>query len=936
MMKPVPTPQVNVGKTVSQDRQFKLIRWLNIVTLVICPLAGMFISMPAGADSEKYLLVNPPEHPEMQTQVHTLLSGESTASVAKKYNITISDLRQLNRFRTFAHAFDHLQPGDELDVPASPLPTDTLDVTSRDNARRDEQVQRLAGVTSQAGSFFSNNPNVDTAVSMAGGMASGAAGSEIQTWLSRFGTARVQLDVNKHFSLKNSQFDLLVPLYEQKNNLVFSQGSLHRTDDRTQSNLGLGYRLFTDSWMLGGNTFLDYDLSRDHARMGMGIEFWRDFLKLGMNGYQRLTNWKNSPNVTDYEERPANGWDIRAEAWLPALPQLGGKLIYEQYYGQDVGLFGKDNRQRDPHAITAGINYTPVPLLTFSAEQRQGKSGENDTRFGIDMSYRLGVAWQQQLNPDTVKALRSLTGSRYDLVARNNNIVLEYRKKEIIQLQTADLVMGYAGEQKSLAVSVTSEYGLERVDWEASSLVAAGGKIVQNGADYVVVLPNWNAMVNDVNSYRILGVAVDKKGNISNKSETQVTVQAADVNTVNSTFTPAASLLPADGKSTQILTLTLKDIQKQAIDIPVADISLDPGRLKSATLTALVRKNVGVYETTVTAGTDVEVITLTPAVRGIKLSSAKVSLIMALPVAANSAIKTDQASYTAGSDMGVTVMLKDANNDTVTGSSALLTPDAVKVVNAELKSGSSWQDNNDGSYTATYVAKAVGTNLKATVTLDGWNRAAESAIYAIHGTATLKDISVNGYNFATDAGFPTTGFTGAHFTLNLTSDNGVGVTDYRWVTDAAWVSVTDGVVKFTGTGTRDKVTITGTPIRGTGETITYSFTLRNWYIHAYTKQMTVPEANAYCSNQSGYLPTVEQLNGNTNYSRGTRGTIGAIWSEWGSVRGYPDADFAHIPYWTPEIQRVDSFGTHYYYVAMETGHVFRTTGTLFVICRQDL
>lgn len=36
--------------------------------------------------------------------------------------------------------------------------------------------------------------------------------------------------------------------------------------------------------------------------------------------------------------------------------------MYEQYYGDEVGLFGKDKRQKDPHAISAEVTYTPVPL----------------------------------------------------------------------------------------------------------------------------------------------------------------------------------------------------------------------------------------------------------------------------------------------------------------------------------------------------------------------------------------------------------------------------------------------------------------------------------------------------------------------------------------------------------------------------------------------
>lgn len=183
--------------------------------------------------------------------------------------------------------------------------------------------------------------------------------------------------------------------------------------------------------MLGANIFLDYDLSRDHARAGFGGEYWRDFLKLSANAYVGLTGWKTSQDVEDYEERPASGWDLRAEGYLPSYPQLGAKMVYEQYYGNEVGLFGKDERQKNPHALTAGVSWTPVPLLKLSAEQRAGKAGEHDTRFGAEASYRIGDSLRSQLDPDAVGALRSLAGSRYDLTDRNNDIILEYRKQEV-------------------------------------------------------------------------------------------------------------------------------------------------------------------------------------------------------------------------------------------------------------------------------------------------------------------------------------------------------------------------------------------------------------------------------------------------------------------------------------------------------------------------
>ncbi|SQA97940.1 Invasin [Cedecea neteri] len=825
--------------------------WFNIVIQTAFPLAVAFTPVIAGAGEQHFLPQRAPLTMQ-RTQVYTLGNGESINSVAKKYHLTLNQLRELNQFRTFAHGFDHLKAGDELDVPLAPLPEVRWNgaprVSASDTHDEDAQAQKVAGYASQAGGFLTNNPNGDAAASMARGMATGAAGGEIQQWLSRFGTARVQLGADKNFSLKNSQFDLLMPLYDQGDNLIFTQGSLHRTDDRTQTNLGAGLRHFTPSYMVGGNLFGDYDLSRDHARMGVGVEYWRDFLKLGANGYLRLTGWKDSPDLADYQERPANGWDIRAQAWVPALPQLGGKLTYEQYYGKEVALFGVDNRQKNPHAITAGVNYTPVPLITLGAEQRQGQSGKNDSRFTVDMNYQLGIPWRSQLEPAAVAAMRSLAGSRYDLVERNNNIVLEYRKKDVIHLKMADLVTGYAGEQKSLGVSVNSKYGLARIDWSASPLIAAGGKIVQNGADYTVVLPAYQTMAQAVNTYTVSGVAIDTRGNRSDRSDTQVTVQAPEVNRQYSTFTPASSMLPADGRSSQALTLTLRDGNNQPVDMDVKDISLKSSALKSATVSALTRKSAGVYTVMVTAGTDVENVTLTPTVTGITLSSAAVTVNSAEPDAgrsvftatpdtivanntatstltliaknaqgnvltglkdslafvlkdssgkapargiitegaiaesatkgtytatlkgtaadkytvvpqfngsalgslsatvtltattpdqAKSAIKTDNTTYASGADMLITVTLKDANGNAVTGAAASLTTEAVTVVNATLKTGSSWKDNGDGTYTGTYTATTAGTGLKATVKLGGWDKPAESGAYAI--TATTPD-----------------------------------------------------------------------------------------------------------------------------------------------------------------------------------------------------
>ncbi|WP_337160443.1 inverse autotransporter beta domain-containing protein, partial [Pseudomonas putida] len=600
--------------------------WLNIGVQAVLPLTLALATPSASAVPDTQPAQRSPAH------LHTFAMGETLASIATHYTTTIATLRTLNPGRDL----DALKPGDRLSVPSAPahaLPDLNSPGQEATAQADDEQARKLAAMASSTGSFLSNDPNGDAAASMARGLATGEASSQAQQWLSRFGTARVQIEVDDKLSLKNSQVELLAPLHDTPEQLLFAQGSVHRKDERQQTSLGLGVRRFNDSYMLGANSFLDYDLSRQHARLGLGVEYWRDFLKVNANSYQRLTGWKDSPDVEDYQERPANGWDMRTEAWLPAMPQLGGKLTYEQYYGDEVGLFGKDNRKKDPSAVTVGLTYTPIPLLTLSADQRKGNGG-NETTVGAEFNYQIGEPWAKQVDPAGVGALRTLAGSRYDLVERNNHIVLEYRKKQVIQMAAAAHVSGQGGETKSLSVWVNSKYPLSHIDWTAPALLQAGGKLVHDGGPhYSVVLPDYQTQ--QPNLYTLHGVAVDSKGNRSARSETRVTVNAPAVSARHSTFTPAHTVLPTDGTTYETLTLAIRDEQQQPVDIALADLQITVAEAQTRAGGIVVAKpervSAGRYDVRVTAGTTPQSITLTPSVQGTALSHAQVSTVSSLP-----------------------------------------------------------------------------------------------------------------------------------------------------------------------------------------------------------------------------------------------------------------------------------------------------------------
>ncbi|OBU05723.1 hypothetical protein AYY16_10930 [Morganella psychrotolerans] len=492
----------------------------------------------------------------------------------------------------------------------------------------------IAQTALQAGHFLQNNPGRDAAKDLARSVAVGEintqTNNEVTEWLQGKGKARVKFDVDNDFTLKNSQLDILVPLWELPEHMVFSQASLHRTESRTQSNLGLGYRFFASEYMLGVNTFYDHDWSRSHSRVGLGAEYQRDFMKLSANGYFRTSDWKDSRDVQFYEERPADGWDLRAEGYLPAYPEIGGKLVYEKYYGDSVGLFGKDNQQKNPYAVTVGANYSPFPLLTFNAEQRQGKSGENDTRFGIDLNYTFGVPMLQQLDSHQLLASRLLQSNRYDFVDRNNHIILEYRKKETISVSLPAQVSGYTGEKRTLNLSVNSRHGVSHVEWSAPELLAHGGQITREGmTQYSVILPDYQYGKGAVNHYTVSVIAYDESGNPSRQASTQVLVTSAAVSPAGSILSPSEILLPNDGKSTEQLILKLQNTDNQPVTGVAADILMSVKSLSGSQSDVTVSKfteatdNPGTYYATVTAGISSGEFLLTPKIQNISIASAK-------------------------------------------------------------------------------------------------------------------------------------------------------------------------------------------------------------------------------------------------------------------------------------------------------------------------
>jgi adhesin/invasin len=545
--------------------------------------------------------------------------------------------------RRFKKAIVAIQIALQLFPPIYFIPSFTLQAQNKTitnikpvSEEHNDDSQSVAQTAVQAGTALESGDVRSSLLSTA----TGAASSSVQQWLNQFGTAKVSIATDEHFSLQNSELDLLLPLYDQKENLLFTQLGGRRTDDRTIINSGIGYRHLFDDWMWGANVFYDQQVSGNrHQRIGFGAELGWDYLKLSANNYLRLSGWKGSSTINDYDERVANGFDIRATGYLPAMPQLGANIMYEQYFGNNVGLFGndKDDLQNNPYAVTFGLNYTPVPLVTFGVNQKFGKSDKNDTQLNLTLNWAPGVSIEKQLDPSEVGLRRSLKGSRLDLVDRNNDIVLEYRKQELITLALPPLAEGNELSQQSLTAKVKSKYSLDRIEWQASSFLSAGGKITTGNSpeQFILTLPAWKA--SGANSYTLQATAWDKKGNASGTSQMEVNVNGMDVNTLQSVTTVSPAKIPADGISQATVSVTLQTKSGEsavglasrmsiALSAPSGNTSTSDSQstAKQPDVTRFNETSPGVYTATLTSGTQPGTFTLQPLLDGtVKLASAR-------------------------------------------------------------------------------------------------------------------------------------------------------------------------------------------------------------------------------------------------------------------------------------------------------------------------
>jgi adhesin/invasin len=459
--------------------------------------------------------------------------NEEPGDIAFKHRLSVEQLRNLNRDVKAPARLVDLR-GQWVIVPAErQISGTTSPLAADDNALRD----KMAALWGSAQHSGAGNALRDAASSSV----DAALTQEVENWLNRTGgkakvTASAGLGKN---ASPDFGVDYLWPIAVWQDDILFTQMSAHRWNERNILNAGIGWRhTFDPHLIVGSNLFFDQDITRHHSRMGLGGEVWSDRIRGSVNYYLPVSDWRHSKdsNFNDdpvrYElyERAARGWDMNVE--MAVSQHLSAKAGWFQWYGDKVDVTGsRSEASRNPYGMTLGMNWQPVPLVGINAEHRMISGQRDDSRVGLNFKWEFGRTLSQMLDASSASAMPSLMQSRTEFVTRNNNIVLAYKQKE------KDLRLYFDPTEKSAKAGVPFSHQVKG---------GRGGHVVYSSSDAAMARVDASGRVTPLRRGEVTITATEyvgiQSGTVQGSARYRLTIQPGD-------FAPSVSDVVINGSA---------------------------------------------------------------------------------------------------------------------------------------------------------------------------------------------------------------------------------------------------------------------------------------------------------------------------------------------------------------------------------------------------
>ncbi|CPJ39295.1 outer membrane ligand binding protein [Bordetella pertussis] len=230
------------------------------------------------------------------------------------------------------------------------------------------------------------------------------------------------------------QLNTIDEVYRAGRNTGLLQLGAHNQNDRPTANAGAVYRReVNDALMVGANGFLDYEFGKQHLRGSVGLEVIAPEFSLYGNVYAPLSDWKGAKRNNRREEKPASGMDVGV-GYRPAFaPGLSLSATHFRWNGAEVDYFDNGRTQAGAKGFKVGVEYRPVSLVSVGLEQTKVIGGGRETRMQLGLNINLSEPLSKQLRRDASGTPAfSPDARRHALVERENRIVLNTRRKEII------------------------------------------------------------------------------------------------------------------------------------------------------------------------------------------------------------------------------------------------------------------------------------------------------------------------------------------------------------------------------------------------------------------------------------------------------------------------------------------------------------------------
>ncbi|HFB2077129.1 TPA: inverse autotransporter beta domain-containing protein [Escherichia coli] len=729
------------------DRLRRLTAGICLITQTIFPVmaAAPTHINHARSDTATSLIL-----PNVKTIPYTLGALESPSTVAARFGITVDELRRLNQFRTFARGFDNVRQGDEIDVPlinSNSPEARNLKAMQMERDGKDPQML-VAEVAQQSGTLLARDMDSEQAASMARGWVASSASAQATDWLSRWGTARVSLGVDEDFSLKSSSFEFLHPWYETPDNLVFSQHTLHRTDDRTQTNHGIGWRYFTPSWMSGVNMFIDHDLTRYHTRTGMGVEYWRDqtVSMMAGNGATVAPTVITEPDGT--VEIPVTSQTAGASAVTASINSSNASrnvtFVADVRTAQIADLVViKDGSVADgAMANTLQVKVTDAFGNALAGQTVSVTAGNSAT-----------VAPAVTTNPDGTAeiSVTSQTAGISTVIATINSSSLSQNVTFVpgdasqltstVETNKSNYTVG-----ETITITVTLRDAFDNLVTGAASQLAANSVLTVDGTDPSET-GSWVESGGVYTTTRMATIAgTDQHANLQLQTWSDgVTSDRYDIQSgspAQATSTIATDKNAYTAGETITVAVTLKDAHGNLVEGGESLLSGDNVTVEGAVRSGEWSETAGVYTATWSAqmAGDSHHATLTLSEWGSSKQSESYSIHSGAPVQANSAIRTDKSAYIAGEPLTVTITLRDEFGNPALG----LTSEVIEsyidnfAVGGATPDSMQWVEQNNGEYTIVWTAWVAEENLVASLKLKTWATEIKSSLYGIQPGAAAQ------------------------------------------------------------------------------------------------------------------------------------------------------------------------------------------------------